>query len=227
MLAGPAGVGKTRLAREAAAAAERGGETVRWVRATRSASPIPLGAFAPLLPPEELGEGGAQLRRAADALRAGSDEQFLLVVDDVQFLDETSAALLLQLVVMGAAYLVATLRTGEDPPDAVVALWKDELVERQEVRPLSPDDVTTLLGLVLGEVEASTALALARERRESALPSGAGPRGAARGHAARLRRHVEIAGSRFHVAALEGTRFRAPRWLVARCAACSRPRRRR
>jgi DNA-binding CsgD family transcriptional regulator len=162
LLGGPAGVGKTRLAREAAAVAERGGETVRWVRATRSASPIPLGAFAPLLPPEELGEGGAQLRRAADALRAGSDEQFLLVVDDVQFLDETSAALLLQLVVMGAAFLVATLRTGEDPPDAVVALWKDELVERQEVRPLSPDDVTTLLGLVLGEVEASTALALAR-----------------------------------------------------------------
>ena len=54
LLAGPAGVGKTRLAREAAAIA---GADVHWVRATRTASRIPLGAFAPLLPPEELGEG--------------------------------------------------------------------------------------------------------------------------------------------------------------------------
>jgi DNA-binding CsgD family transcriptional regulator len=162
LLAGPAGVGKTRLAREVASRFDDGGATVRWVRATRSASGIPLGAFAPLLPAEELGQGGAQLRRAADALRADVTGDLVLAVDDVQFLDETSAALLLQLVVMNAAFIVATLRIGEDAPDAVVALWKDELVDRMDVRPLTNEHVVDLLQQVLGVVELSTAGALSR-----------------------------------------------------------------
>ena len=47
VIAGAAGTGKTRLATEAA---ERSGRTAEWVRATRSAAAIPLGAFAGLLP---------------------------------------------------------------------------------------------------------------------------------------------------------------------------------
>ena len=62
VVAGPAGVGKTRLAVEAArlAAAPR---TARceWVRATRSAASIPLGALAPLLPPEGAAAAEAEL----------------------------------------------------------------------------------------------------------------------------------------------------------------------
>src|SRR3954462_4939422 len=50
---GEAGRGKTRLAGEIA---EAGVAPVEWVRATRSAASMPLGAFAALLPAER-GEG--------------------------------------------------------------------------------------------------------------------------------------------------------------------------
>ncbi len=49
-IAGSPGVGKTRLASEAAKIASVQGCAVEWVRAMRSARSIPLGAFAALLP---------------------------------------------------------------------------------------------------------------------------------------------------------------------------------
>ncbi|MGH3951933.1 MAG: ATP-binding protein, partial [Pseudonocardiaceae bacterium] len=49
LLAGTAGVGKTRLAREALAAFERRGASPRWAVATASARSLPFGAFAHLL----------------------------------------------------------------------------------------------------------------------------------------------------------------------------------
>jgi hypothetical protein len=48
-LAGSAGVGKSRLAREALAAAEQRGALTRWAVATASARVLPLGAFAATL----------------------------------------------------------------------------------------------------------------------------------------------------------------------------------
>ncbi|MGH3549406.1 MAG: AAA family ATPase [Pseudonocardiaceae bacterium] len=49
VLAGAAGVGKTRLAREALAAAEQRGSLIRWAAATSSARALPLGAFVATL----------------------------------------------------------------------------------------------------------------------------------------------------------------------------------
>ena len=49
VLAGVAGVGKTRLAREALAAAEQRGAVTRWAVATASARVLPLGAVAAML----------------------------------------------------------------------------------------------------------------------------------------------------------------------------------
>src|ERR1700712_2374896 len=46
VLAGAAGVGKTRLAREIAVAAQRRRYATRWVTASSSAQGLPLGAFA-------------------------------------------------------------------------------------------------------------------------------------------------------------------------------------
>ena len=46
LIAGSAGVGKTRLAREAMAAARNCGWAVHWVAGTVAAQSIPLGAFA-------------------------------------------------------------------------------------------------------------------------------------------------------------------------------------
>ena len=49
VLAGPAGVGKTRLAREALAAEEQRGALTRWAVGTASARALPLSAFAAAL----------------------------------------------------------------------------------------------------------------------------------------------------------------------------------
>ena len=65
-----AGVGKSRLAREAHAAAQRDGALAVWAQATRSSATVPLGAFAGLIPEDVRSDDALELmRRSADALR--------------------------------------------------------------------------------------------------------------------------------------------------------------
>ena len=67
-----AGAGKSRLAREANAAAAAEGLPAIWVQATRSASTIPLGAFAGVIPDDVRSDDTLELlRRSGEALRAG------------------------------------------------------------------------------------------------------------------------------------------------------------
>src|SRR3954464_7618941 len=147
VITGEAGVGKTRLAREIAEAAVA---PVEWGRATRSAASMPLGAFAALLPAER-GEGVELLARARHALaeRAGGRRP-VLCVDDGQHLDDASAALVHQLVAAGEAFAVVTVRRGERVPDALQALWKDELCELIELDPLPREALDGLLRAALG-----------------------------------------------------------------------------
>jgi AAA ATPase domain len=154
LFAGPAGVGKTRLAVECLGfAAERGYRTAQ-VRANRSSATIPYGAFAALLPPATSRESesrGDLLRYFAEAILDHPDDRpLLLVVDDAHDLDDASAALLLHLVLHGSVFPVVTLRTGEPAPESVVMLWKDELLERIEVSPLTVADIAMLAADVLG-----------------------------------------------------------------------------
>ena len=134
VLAGQAGVGKTRLASEAArSAAELGFATARAV-ASRSAALIPFGPFARFLPETGASSGDllGLLRQVGDAIleRAGPERKLLLVVDDAQLLDDGSAALVHQLVQEGSCSVVASVRTPGPAPDPVTALWKDGLAER-------------------------------------------------------------------------------------------------
>lgn len=150
VLAGAAGVGKTRLAREALAAAEQRGALTRWAVATASARTLPLGAFAATL--GVVGPDPARLvRQASDALLAGAGKAGVIVgVDDAHLLDELSAMLVHQLALRRAATVVLTLRTGETAPDAVTALWKDGHLARLELQPLSQDESVTLVEATLG-----------------------------------------------------------------------------
>ena len=93
VLAGAPGVGKTRLAREALAAAQRRGALTRWAVATASARALPLGAFAATL--GVVGPDPARLvRQASDALLAGAEKAGVIVgVDDAHLLDDLSATL--------------------------------------------------------------------------------------------------------------------------------------
>ncbi|USX48774.1 LuxR C-terminal-related transcriptional regulator [Lentzea sp. HUAS12] len=138
IVAGPAGVGKTRLLDEVTC-------DVR-LRASAAMSEIPLGVMAPFLPSAD-SSPLAMLTAVRMALRGR-----VVVVDDVHLLDDASAGLLHQLVQHREAVVVATLRSGERAPDPVVALWKDELLPRIELEPLGRTAVVEVLETVLGGV---------------------------------------------------------------------------
>jgi DNA-binding CsgD family transcriptional regulator len=153
VLAGEAGIGKTRLAWEALAWAETAGWEVEWLVATRAAASIPFGAVSHLLPPaERLGDDRLDtLRRTAELLAERSrGRPLLLGVDDAHLLDDASAALVHQLVLRGIAVLVATVRTGEPAPDPVIALWKDGPARRLDLSALPPSATAELLERSLG-----------------------------------------------------------------------------
>jgi len=135
VVTGPPGVGKSRLAREALARFRRLGAQTRWVQATRSAASVPLGAFAGLLPDSARSEDPLELlRRGAQALRElGGAGPLVLGIDDAHLLDPSSAALVLELTLGGAAFVVMTVRAGEPCPDAITSVWKDSGAIRLEL----------------------------------------------------------------------------------------------
>jgi DNA-binding CsgD family transcriptional regulator len=147
-----AGMGKSRLIREAHAAAARDGAPVDWIQATRSAATVPLGALAGVIPEDVRTDDALQLmRRSGDVLRARANGgRVVLGLDDAQLLDPVSAALILHLTVTGAAFVVATVRSGEPCPDAIVSLWKDAGARRLELTKLGDDAVGRLVEAALG-----------------------------------------------------------------------------
>jgi ATP/maltotriose-dependent transcriptional regulator MalT len=153
LFAGPAGVGKTRLATECLALAEDRKWSTAVVRANRAAASIPYGAFAPLLPAAfRSNEGEADaLRQAAHAvLDEAGEDRLLILIDDAHELDDASAALVHLLASSPKVFLVVTVRTGADAPEPVPALWKDELLERIEVPNLDADAAAELVSRALG-----------------------------------------------------------------------------
>ncbi|MEJ2890353.1 helix-turn-helix transcriptional regulator [Actinomycetospora aeridis] len=153
VVAGVAGVGKSRLARELVGRLVPD-DRAAVATATASARDIPLGAFAPWLNGHDAtaGNGDAPvsaLARVAATLRAGGPRTILLV-DDAHMLDATSATLLHELAMERAVRVVATVRTGERCPDAVTALWKDGAATRIEIPPMDERATTLLLRSVLG-----------------------------------------------------------------------------
>ena len=171
VITGPAGVGKTRLTAEAASLAEAAGSAVSWVRATRSARSIPLGAFAALLPAGEPVAGVELLARARGALvERAAGRRLVLCVDDGQLLDDASAALVHQLAAAGEAFAVVSVRRDEPGPDALRALWKDELCVLLELSELGRVEVSALLEAALGgPVDGRTANRLWELSRGNAL----------------------------------------------------------
>jgi DNA-binding CsgD family transcriptional regulator len=159
VLSAAAGIGKSRLAREACASAEDAGAPTRWAQATASTATIPLGAFAGLIPDDVRSDDRLDLvRRSSMALRAAANGgRLLLAVDDAQLLDPASATLVLQLAETTDVFVLATIRTGEPTPDAVDALWKDAGARRIELARISDEAIAELVEAGLnGPVEQGT-----------------------------------------------------------------------
>ncbi len=148
VLAGTAGVGKTRVAREVVRAQQARGATAGWVQGSQSARAVPLGAFAPMLPSATSGAtslASAVARLASDAAR----HRLVVGVDDAHLLDDLSAMLVQQLASVPQAMLVVTLRYGEAAPDAITSLWKDDLLDRIEIPPLDRGETVQVLEAAL------------------------------------------------------------------------------
>jgi DNA-binding CsgD family transcriptional regulator len=167
VLAGPAGVGKSRLMADFVARAVAEGARAVTVRATRSTATIPFGPFAAWAPVvaglptvdrlDVLTATSRALLDSPDPAGDGGDQRadrMVVAIDDAHLLDDGSAALVLHLVAHTPAGVVLTVRSGSPCPDAIVALWKDGLAERADLEPLSRSETGELLVEVLhGPVE--------------------------------------------------------------------------
>ena len=81
------------------------------------------------------------VRRLIDSFVAQQRQGRVLIgVDDAHLLDGLSAHVVHQLAQARGARLVVTLRTGGAEPDAMTALWKDGLLARLDLEPLSDAD---------------------------------------------------------------------------------------
>jgi DNA-binding CsgD family transcriptional regulator len=149
VLAGLAGVGKTRLSRAAADSAAEAGWAVRNVAGTMAGRHVTLGAFARWADDTDTSQlrlvRNVLLELTADTGRA----PLLVVVDNAHLLDDLSALVVHQLVLQDMASVIVTIRTGETTPDPVTALWKDGLLRRLELQPLSCNECDHLLQNVL------------------------------------------------------------------------------
>ena len=145
IVCGPAGVGKSRLVREAAALRVTSGGAPWFVRGADAARPETFNAL------------GALTGSAAPAPRGAAR---LLVLDDADLLDEVCALVIAQWLSAGRIRLLATLRTGARLPDALGALLASGLLSRVELAPLGEREVTDLL---IGTLGAEASPGTARE----------------------------------------------------------------
>ncbi|CAN5429107.1 LuxR C-terminal-related transcriptional regulator [soil metagenome] len=150
VIAGAAGVGKTRLARELLTQAGAAGSRTNWIVGTASARPIPLGAFSATLG-DSIADPAPSIRRVINSLVAQQHPRKILIgVDDAHLLDGFSAHVVHQLAQTREARLVITVRTGAGAPDAIKALWKDGLLGRLDLEPLSAESTRSMVEAVLG-----------------------------------------------------------------------------
>ena len=159
VVAGSPGVGKSHLLREAALLLSERNWTPLRARGDTSRS-SPFGALGSLLPSltDDPGRWALVLHRGIDHLVARAHpRRALLVADDLQAFDAASATLVHQAVVEGRLRLLGSFETGGEVPDAVTALWKDDLVDRIDLGPLDRADADQLVEqLVGGSVDAES-----------------------------------------------------------------------
>ncbi|WNG91819.1 LuxR C-terminal-related transcriptional regulator [Mycobacterium sp. ITM-2016-00318] len=155
---GAAGVGKTRLAREVLTRAQAAGERTNWITGTESARPLPLGAFTGSII-EAASHSMPDIGRLINSFVAHQRQGKVLIgVDDAHLLDGLSAHVVHQLAQTRGPRLIVTVRTGEAEPDAVTALWKDGLLARLDLAPLSETGTRSLIETTLdGPVDARSA----------------------------------------------------------------------
>jgi len=147
---GAAGVGKSRIAREALAVAGSAGCQTRWAAATASARELPLGAFAEWVGPSVM-DTLALVRGVIESLTSAPHGTTVVVaVDDAHLLDDLSIFVVHQIVQRRAAKVMLTVRDGEPIPPGLQEILHTDGIDRLELRPLSHEETVMLVSAVLG-----------------------------------------------------------------------------
>ena len=152
---GSLGVGKSRLAQEAASRCN--GAIVRSAAGSSAARAIPLGAFVNWLPVDSVELLQATSRVITELTKGAGARPCIVVVDDAHLLDDTSAFMLQQLIDRRLARVILTVRNDAPTPAAISALWHDLPLQRLDLQPLGNADCLALLKRVLtGSVDPVT-----------------------------------------------------------------------
>lgn len=149
---GAAGVGKTRLAREMLARVSKTGDRTNWIVGTESARRVPLGAFTSAITDSMLSPLPDVRRIIKSFVAQQSRGRVLVGIDDAHLLDGLSAHVVHQLAQSRCVRLVVTVRSGEPVPDAIAALWKDNLLTRLDLTPFDGGGTRKLIESNLGAV---------------------------------------------------------------------------
>lgn len=148
VLSGASGVGKSRLAAEVLAAAERDG----WAAVQLSAGPetaaAPFSPFASLV--EEPGDDPVDRFLRVERAITELGERAVLSIDDAHLLDDVSVAFLRHLVTSTSVRVLLTVRSGAPVPSTIVDLWQGGQLERIEVVSLAREETRRLVELALG-----------------------------------------------------------------------------
>jgi DNA-binding CsgD family transcriptional regulator len=173
IFSGSAGIGKSRLLREAVASLPKDRFAVWSVSANIATAGLPFGGLAQVLPADQpVGVSPAGLLRwAVDTLhQQAAGREIVLAIDDAHLLDPSSAALVYLVARSEQATVIGTLRSGEAVPLPIRALWTDDLLEYAELQPLTLADSTEMLAEMLGgPIESASAERLWRLSGGNAL----------------------------------------------------------
>jgi DNA-binding CsgD family transcriptional regulator len=140
---GPAGIGKSVLARQAADAVPA--RDVVHIVGLTELSGVPLGAFAPVLADRGWAADPGTAHRELLAHCAHHASGIVLLVDDAPRLDELSASALYQVVRAFGIPLIATARLGEPLPAPLVRLESEGLATTEPLDGLGVEDVAAIL----------------------------------------------------------------------------------